>query len=210
MIPPLYIHSRSPRTRWAIILFLISMLAVASCNGVDPVPTDDTPDPDTDVTVTPEEDERQEGGSLIVALPDEPNSLNFTLTTTLGDLDLLVTCEEGSDVMARLVAYEEVERVVSKGQTRSTVFLRSGLQVDLRVVPEQSYGAALHYFTGSKEHNVALREDAVRRGLSVSEYGVEDVETLEILSDSQLMDDIRASLREIAAGETYSVSGPRR
>jgi peptide/nickel transport system substrate-binding protein len=81
MIPPLYTNPRSPRTRWAIILFLVSMLVVASCNGVDPVPTDDTPDPDTDVTVTPEEDERQEGGSLIVALPDEPNSLNFTLTT---------------------------------------------------------------------------------------------------------------------------------
>ena len=90
---------------------------------------------------------------------------------TVGDLDILVTCKTGADVMKAFVAYDEVADVVSKGTTRSTVVLRSGLQVDLRVVPEASYGAALHYFTGSKAHNIAVRKMAVDRGLKLNEYG---------------------------------------
>lgn len=74
--------------------------------------------------------------------------------------------------MERLVAYEEIEEVVTKGTTRSTVRLRSGLQVDLRVVAEVSYGAALHYFTGSKAHNIAVRKRGVSRQLTINEYGV--------------------------------------
>jgi DNA polymerase (family 10) len=91
---------------------------------------------------------------------------------TVGDLDILVTAKRGSDVMKRFAAYDEVDEVVSQGTTRSTVILRSGLQVDLRVVPEASYGAALHYFTGSKDHNIAIRTLAVKKGLKVNEYGV--------------------------------------
>ena len=91
---------------------------------------------------------------------------------TVGDLDILVTCSKGSPVMERFVHHDEVERVVSHGETRSTVHLRSGLQVDLRVVPQVSYGAALHYFTGSKEHNIAVRRRAGQRGLKINEYGV--------------------------------------
>ncbi len=91
---------------------------------------------------------------------------------TVGDLDILVTCKQGSPVMDRFVGYEDVEEVVSQGKTRSTVRLRFGLQVDLRVVAEVSYGAALHYFTGSKAHNIAVRRLGVGKGLKINEYGV--------------------------------------
>jgi DNA polymerase (family 10) len=91
---------------------------------------------------------------------------------TVGDLDILVTHKKKADVMKRFVEYEDVERVVSKGDTRSTVVLRFGVQVDLRAVAEASYGAALHYFTGSKAHNIAVRKMGVKRGLKINEYGV--------------------------------------
>lgn len=91
---------------------------------------------------------------------------------TVGDLDILVTAKDGGAVIERFSGYDEVTEVVSKGKTRSTVMLRSGLQVDLRVVPEVSYGAAVQYFTGSKDHNIACRKRAVERGLKLNEYGV--------------------------------------
>jgi len=91
---------------------------------------------------------------------------------TVGDLDILVTCRRDTPVMDRFVAYPEVSELVSKGETRSTVHLRSGMQVDLRLVPEASYGAALHYFTGSKAHNIAVRRLGVKQGLKINEYGV--------------------------------------
>lgn len=72
----------------------------------------------------------------------------------------------------RFVEYDEVEKVLSQGKTRSTVVLRSGLQVDLRVVARSSHGAALNYFTGSKGHNIALRTIAVKKGLKLNEYGL--------------------------------------
>lgn len=91
---------------------------------------------------------------------------------TIGDLDVVVAAAPGSDVMDRFVAYGEIASVVSKGPTRSTVVLRSNLQVDLRVVPEVSYGAALYYLTGSKAHNIAVRKIGQERGLKINEYGV--------------------------------------
>ncbi|MFP4087116.1 MAG: DNA polymerase/3'-5' exonuclease PolX [Desulfobacteraceae bacterium] len=91
---------------------------------------------------------------------------------TVGDLDILVTCKKGSKVMARFVRYEDIRKVVSQGTTRSTVILRSGLQVDLRVLPQVSYGAALHYFTGSRSHNIAVRKIGTKKGLKINEYGV--------------------------------------
>ncbi|NBC87050.1 MAG: DNA polymerase/3'-5' exonuclease PolX [Bacteroidetes bacterium] len=93
---------------------------------------------------------------------------------TVGDLDILAMSNDGGAVVEHFVAYEDVVDVASKGDTQSTVRLRSGLQVDLRVVPHESYGAALVYFTGSKAHNVALRKRAVERTLKVNEYGVFD------------------------------------
>jgi DNA polymerase (family 10) len=91
---------------------------------------------------------------------------------TIGDLDILVTAAPGSPVMERFVSYPEVEEVLAHGATKSSLRLACKLQVDVRVVPEDSYGAALQYFTGSKAHNVALRQLAQQRGLKINEYGV--------------------------------------
>jgi len=91
---------------------------------------------------------------------------------TVGDIDLLATAGEPAPVMAHLLAYPQIGQVLMAGDTRSTIVLGNGLQVDLRVVPPDCYGAALVYFTGSKEHNVKLRRRGVERGLRISEYGV--------------------------------------
>jgi DNA polymerase (family 10) len=91
---------------------------------------------------------------------------------TVGDLDILVTAKSGSPVMEHLTGYDEIEQVVSKGNTRATVILHNHLQVDVRVVEPKSFGAALHYFTGSKAHNIAIRRRAQKRGLKINEYGV--------------------------------------
>jgi len=91
---------------------------------------------------------------------------------TVGDLDILVAGGDAGAVIERFTGYGEVAQVVSSGSTRAAVRLRSGLGVDLRVVPQQSYGAALHYFTGSKAHNIAIRKLGQARGLKINEYGV--------------------------------------
>jgi DNA polymerase (family 10) len=91
---------------------------------------------------------------------------------TVADLDILATCRKGTPIMDRFVRYEDVKQILAQGDTRSTVMLRSGFQVDLRVVAQVSYGAALMYFTGSKEHNIALRRIALGRKLKINEYGV--------------------------------------
>ncbi|WP_455196440.1 DNA polymerase/3'-5' exonuclease PolX [Kaarinaea lacus] len=91
---------------------------------------------------------------------------------TVGDLDILVTATEANAVMDHLVEYDEIGDIVSKGTTRATVILKNKLQVDVRVVKPQSFGAALHYFTGSKSHNIAIRRRAQKKGLKINEYGV--------------------------------------
>lgn len=92
---------------------------------------------------------------------------------TVGDIDLLIQAEEGwPEIMAHFTGFSSVERVVSAGETRGSVVLRSGLEVDLRILPERSMGAAMHYFTGSKEHSVAIRQLAQQQGLRVNEWGV--------------------------------------
>lgn len=91
---------------------------------------------------------------------------------TVGDLDIVSTCKDPKALIDHFTQYGEVARVLSQGSTRSTVLLRSGVQVDIRVVEEKSYGSALHYFTGSKDHNIAIRKMALQRGLKINEYGV--------------------------------------
>ena len=91
---------------------------------------------------------------------------------TVGDLDILVTSKQGPAVGDKLVGYDNVADVLAHGSTRTTVLLRSGIQVDLRAVPEESYGAALLYFTGSKAHNIALRIIANARKWKLNEYGL--------------------------------------
>jgi DNA polymerase (family 10) len=91
---------------------------------------------------------------------------------TIGDLDILVICSKAETVMEKFTAYSEVREVVGSGPTKSTVVLKSGLQVDVRVVPQESSGAAMVYFTGSKAHNIAIRKIGVKKKLKVNEYGV--------------------------------------
>ncbi len=91
---------------------------------------------------------------------------------TVGDLDILVTARDGAAVGDRLTRYDNVASVLAHGPTRTTVVLRSRLQVDMRVVPKASYGAALMYFTGSKAHNIVLRGLANDRGWKLNEYGL--------------------------------------
>ena len=111
--------------------------------------------------------EQSSGVSRVIAAGSYRRGLE-----TIGDLDILVTAPAGHTVMDRFVAYQEVRDVLAHGETKSSVRLQSGLQVDLRVVPQDSYGAALLYFTGSKAHNVVLRQLAQQRGLKLNEYGV--------------------------------------
>jgi len=91
---------------------------------------------------------------------------------TVGDLDILITASKSAPIMDHFTDYDDVEEVLSKGKTRSTVYLRCGMQVDLRVVPQVGFGAAQHYFTGSRAHNIAVRKMGVRQGYKINEYGV--------------------------------------
>ncbi len=99
------------------------------------------------------------------------------------DLDIIATASDPSALIDYFTSLAWVEEVVAKGKTKATVVSNDGLRFDLRVVPPESYGNLLQHFTGSKQHNVALREEAVRRKLSISEYGVQDVETGKVHTD---------------------------
>jgi DNA polymerase (family 10) len=99
------------------------------------------------------------------------------MAETIGDVDLLVASGSPAPIMDAFTGFEEVEQILARGETKSSVVTRSGLQVDLRVIPNEAWGAAMIYFTGSKAHNVRIREMAVRKGLKLNEYGLFDVET---------------------------------
>lgn len=91
---------------------------------------------------------------------------------TIGDLDFLVISKKPEVVMNYFTAMPEVSHVYSKGKTKSMVKLKSGIDADIRVVPQESFGAAIQYFTGSKEHNVLLRKIAIKKGYKLNEYGL--------------------------------------
>lgn len=91
---------------------------------------------------------------------------------TCGDLDILATCSDSGPPMDCLAAHPLVESVLQRGETKQRVRLKTGMELDLRVVPEESFGAAMQYFTGSKEHNVVVRQRARDLGLKLNEYGV--------------------------------------
>ena len=130
---------------------------------------------------------------------------------TVGDLDILATSESNKKGMEHFVGYEDVSRVVSRGETRSTIVLRSGLQVDLRIVSPSSYGAALYYFTGSKEHNIAVRKRGIEKDLKINEYGVfkgeeqaagrEEKEIFEQVDLPYIEPELRENQGEIEAAE---------
>jgi DNA polymerase (family 10) len=122
-----------------------------------------------------------EANSLVKVLSRSPDHGHIVVAgsyrrrrDTVGDLDVLATTPVGAAIGDNLVAYENSTKVLAHGPTRTTVVLRSGLQVDLRVVPEESYGAALMYFTGSKAHSIALRSIANEHGWKLNEYGLFD------------------------------------
>ena len=101
---------------------------------------------------------------------------------TVHDVDLIATSSDAPALIAAFCEADWVAEVIAKGDTKATVAGHQGLRFDLRVVPPECYGNVLQHFTGSKDHNIALREDAQRRGLSISEYGVTTVETGEVVT----------------------------
>jgi len=96
---------------------------------------------------------------------------------TIGDVDILASSDHPEDVMDYFIKYPDVDRILLKGKTKTSVILHDNLQVDLRVVAKKSYGAALQYFTGSKEHNVSMRSLAINKGFKLNEYGLFEKET---------------------------------
>lgn len=103
---------------------------------------------------------------------------------TVGDLDVLVLSDKPKEVMEFFVSYDDAAEVLMKGETKSSIRLGDGMQVDLRVVPKESFGAAMQYFTGSKEHNVKVRKVAISKGLKINEYGIFDKESEEKVAGS--------------------------
>ncbi|HSL14747.1 MAG TPA: DNA polymerase/3'-5' exonuclease PolX [Actinomycetota bacterium] len=103
------------------------------------------------------------------------------MAESIGDIDLLVASEDPAPVMERFTTLPVVERVLAHGETKSSVTTSKGLQVDLRVIAPDVWGAALIYFTGSKAHNIRIREMAVRKGLKLSEYGLFEAASGELI-----------------------------
>ncbi|MBI4330578.1 MAG: DNA polymerase/3'-5' exonuclease PolX [Chloroflexi bacterium] len=121
---------------------------------------------------------------IMAGLKDCPGLRNLTpagslrrFKETVGDLDIMGTAEDADTVIQCFVTLPAVKQIVAKGPTKATVITTEGFQVDLRLVEHESFGSLLQYFTGSKQHNIALRERARRRGLKLSEYGITMVET---------------------------------
>lgn len=99
---------------------------------------------------------------------------------TIGDIDLLVASKNPKEVTKEFLAFPEIEKVLVSGDTKTSVLIQGGRQVDLRIVDLESFGAALQYFTGSVKHNVAIRTLALKQGLTINEYGVYDLKTAEL------------------------------
>jgi DNA polymerase (family 10) len=103
------------------------------------------------------------------------------MAETIGDIDILVASDTSGPVMEAFANLSYVDRVVARGETKTSIRTTRGLQVDLRVIPPGCWGAALQYFTGSKAHNIRTREMAVRKGLKLSEYGLFDAKSGDLI-----------------------------
>ena len=101
---------------------------------------------------------------------------------TVGDVDLVCTSEQAESVTAHFARWERAQAVLAEGPTKCSIWLEGGLQIDLRVLPDRVYGNLLQHFTGSREHNIKLREHAVRRGLRVSENGILNLESGDVIT----------------------------
>lgn len=104
------------------------------------------------------------------------------MAETIGDVDLLVAATDHEPVMEAFVGFEVVDRVIARGDTKTSILTRSGLQVDLRVIARDAWGAAMIYFTGSKAHNIRIREMAVRQGFKLNEYGLFQADSGDLLA----------------------------
>jgi DNA polymerase (family 10) len=131
----------------------------------------------------------EDGNNYIKYLKDCDKIIRLSLAgslrrmkETIGDLDILASSKKPDKVMEYFVNYPDVQRVLLKGSTKTSVILNDELQVDLRVVEDKSFGAALQYFTGSKEHNVKMRSLAIKKGYKLNEYGLFDKETDKFIS----------------------------
>jgi DNA polymerase (family 10) len=134
---------------------------------------------------------------------------------TIGDVDVVAWTKDGAALGGQLRTYENVAEVLAQGQTRTSVVLRSRLQIDLRVVPEESFGAALLYFTGSKAHNIALRSLANEHGWKLNEYGLfagkrriagaSEAEIYKKLGLTMIPPELREDRGEIALAKTCSL-----
>jgi len=100
---------------------------------------------------------------------------------TVGDVDILISSKDPSKTITHFVSYHKVEKILGQGTTKASVWLKQKLQCDLRVVEEISFGSALQYFTGSKEHNISVRKIAVAKGFKLSEYGLFNRKTNELI-----------------------------
>jgi len=125
--------------------------------------------------------------AVVAALREHPAAVHVSEAgsvrrrkETFKDLDIIATATDPAELTAYFAQLDWIDVVAAHGGTKTTVVSKEGLRFDLRVVPPESYGNLLQHFTGSKDHNVAMREDAVRRGLSISEYGVTTVETSDV------------------------------
>ena len=139
---------------------------------------------------------------------------------TVGDIDVICTSREPGDVIARFVKFPGAQAVLAEGVTKASIWIADGLQIDLRVLPEEVYGNLLQHFTGSREHNIQLRELAVRKGLRVSENGILDVatgenktcrtetEVYEALGLSYVPPEMRLGLGEIEAASSGDLPKP--
>ena len=126
----------------------------------------------------------EDGSHLVDYLKGNRDVLNISIAgslrrmkETIGDIDILVSSLKPEGIMDFFVKYQDVYQILVKGSTKTSVILRDGLQVDLRVVKPESFGAALQYFTGSKEHNIQIRNLAIKKGFKVNEYGVFEKDT---------------------------------
>ncbi|HMA83543.1 MAG TPA: DNA polymerase/3'-5' exonuclease PolX [Candidatus Thermoplasmatota archaeon] len=118
-----------------------------------------------------------EAKEIIQELTDQVDQIELAgslrrMKETVGDVDILVVSSESEKVMDYFTNLDRVEQVIAHGKTKSTIRLYGGIQVDLRIVNKQSFGSALQYFTGSKDHNVKLRKIAQKNGLKLNEYGL--------------------------------------
>lgn len=120
---------------------------------------------------------------------------------TVGDIDILATADEPETAMERFCTGEDVEEVLARGDTKSSVVVSGTLQVDLRIVDAAEYGAALVYFTGSKDHNITLRNRAIDRGLKLNEYGLFDVSDVDDARSGRRVGEGLASETEAAVYE---------